>query len=45
MDPEQIIGQLIGGFLGGKKRRSRGGFGLSDLGLGGRRATAGRAEA
>ena len=35
MDPEQIIGQLIGGFLGGKKRRSRGGFGLSDLGLGG----------
>ena len=36
MDPEQIIGQLIGGFLGGKKRRSRGGFGLSALGLGGR---------
>jgi len=37
MDPEQIIGQLIGGFLGGKKRRSRGGFGLSALGLGGGR--------
>ncbi len=36
MDPEQIIGQLIGGFLGGKSRRSRGGMGLSALGLGGR---------
>jgi tellurite resistance protein len=36
MDPEQIIGQLIGGFLGGKTRRSRGGFGLSTLGIGGR---------
>lgn len=42
MDPEQIIGQLIGGFLGGKKRRSRGGFGLSTLGLGGRRSGYGR---
>ena len=34
MDPEQIIGQLIGGFFGGKSKRSRGGFGLSTLGLG-----------
>ena len=42
MDPEQIIGQLIGGFFGGKSKRSRGGFGLSTLGLGGRgRATHG----
>jgi tellurite resistance protein len=31
MDPERIIGELIGGFLGGKQRRSRGGFGLGDL--------------
>lgn len=37
MDPEQIIGQLIGGFLGGKSKRSRGGFGWSALGMGGRR--------
>jgi uncharacterized membrane protein YebE (DUF533 family) len=35
MDPEQIIGQLIGGFLGGKQKRKRGGFGLPGLGLGG----------
>ena len=42
MDPEQIIGQLIGGFLGGKKRRSRGGYGLSTLGIGGRRSGYGR---
>ena len=34
MDPEQIIGQLIGGFFGGKSKRSRGGLGLSTLGLG-----------
>jgi uncharacterized membrane protein YebE (DUF533 family) len=32
MNPEQIIGQLIGGFLGGKKKRKRGGFGLPGLG-------------
>ncbi|HTV02662.1 MAG TPA: DUF533 domain-containing protein [Luteitalea sp.] len=31
MDPERLIGELIGGFLGGKKRRSRGGFGIGDL--------------
>ena len=31
MNPERIIGELLGGFLGGKKRRSRGGFGLGDL--------------
>lgn len=37
MDPEQIIGQLIGGFLGGKKTRKRGGFALPGLGLGGGR--------
>lgn len=34
MDPEQIIGQLIGGFLGGKQARRRGGFGLPGLGAG-----------
>jgi uncharacterized membrane protein YebE (DUF533 family) len=39
MDPEQIIGQLIGGFFGGKSKRSRGGFGVSTLGLGGRGRT------
>ena len=38
MDPEQLIGQLIGGFLGGKQKRSRGGFGLPGL-LGGGRGT------
>ena len=32
MNPEQIIGQLLGGFLGGKKKRKRGGFGLPGLG-------------
>jgi uncharacterized membrane protein YebE (DUF533 family) len=37
MDPEQIIGQLIGGFLGGKKSRKHGGFSVSALGLGGGR--------
>ena len=42
MDPEQIIGQLIGGFLGGKTKRSRGGFGLSNLGLGMGRSAYGR---
>ncbi len=31
MDPEQIIGQLIGSFLGGKQKRRRGGFGLPGL--------------
>lgn len=42
MDPEQLIGQLIGGFLGGKAKRSRGGLALSALGLGsGRRGSAG----
>jgi len=42
MDPEQIIGQLIGGFLGGRAKRSRGGLALSALGLGsGRRGSAG----
>ena len=44
MDPEQIIGQLIGGFLGGKKRRSRGGFGLPALGIGGHRSGYGRSS-
>lgn len=34
MDPEQIIGQLIGGFFGGRKSRRRGGFGLPGLGGG-----------
>ena len=32
MDPEQIIGQLIGSFLGGKQSRRHGGLGLSGLG-------------
>ncbi len=32
MDPERLIGELIGGFLGGKKKRRRGGFGLSGVG-------------
>lgn len=31
MDPEQIIGQLIGGFLGGKRTRRRGGLSLPGL--------------
>ncbi len=35
MDPERIIGELIGGFLGGRTKRRRGGFGLSGLGVGG----------
>lgn len=35
MDPEQIIGQLIGGFLGGKQKRRHGGLGLPGLGFGG----------
>jgi uncharacterized membrane protein YebE (DUF533 family) len=34
MDPEQIIGQIIGGMFGGKKSRTRGGFGLPGLGGG-----------
>ncbi len=34
MDPEQIIGQLIGGFLGGKKQRRHGGFRVPGLGGG-----------
>jgi uncharacterized membrane protein YebE (DUF533 family) len=43
MDPEQLIGQLIGGFLGGKKSRKRGGFGLPGLagGFGSRRQGSG----
>lgn len=28
MDPERLIGELVGGFLGGKKKRRRGGLGL-----------------
>jgi uncharacterized membrane protein YebE (DUF533 family) len=36
MDPDQIIGQLIGSFLGGKQSRRRGGLGLPNLGLGNR---------
>jgi len=31
MDPERLIGELIGGFLGGKSKRRRGGFDLSGL--------------
>lgn len=34
MDPQQIIGQLIGSFLGGKQKRRRGGFGLPGLDAG-----------
>lgn len=37
MDPERLIGELIGGFLGGKKKRRHGGLGLGldMLGVGG----------
>jgi len=28
MDPERLIGELVGGFLGGKKKRRQGGLGL-----------------
>lgn len=34
MDPERIIGELIGGMLGGRKNRRRGGFGLPGLSMG-----------
>ncbi|MBA2353311.1 MAG: DUF533 domain-containing protein [Acidobacteria bacterium] len=40
MNPEHIIGQLLGSFLGGKSRRSGAG-GILDLALGGRRASRG----
>ncbi len=42
MDPERLIGQLIGGFLGGKQRRRRGGLGLPGLAIGRRGYGAGR---
>lgn len=38
MDPEQLIGQLIGGFLGGKKKRRKGGLDLGSLAFGGSRS-------
>ncbi|WP_396624608.1 DUF533 domain-containing protein [Luteitalea sp.] len=31
MDPERLIGELVGGFFGGKKKRRGGGFDLSSL--------------
>jgi len=40
MDPEHIIGQLLGSFLGGKSRRSGAG-GMLNLALGGRRGSRG----
>ncbi|BCS34305.1 hypothetical protein TBR22_A35350 [Luteitalea sp. TBR-22] len=44
MDPERLIGELVGGFLGGKTKRRRGGFDLSSLAggvLGGGRRSSG----